>query len=402
MSAPSVTPVILRHHILQDGSCPVKIRVTHDRKSRYIPTTTKALKSEYDKDLHLKSTVITRLTPMLKNIDEILSSRMVQEWEIMDIGEVVRCIEEGLAPDKKFTLDFFKWGESFASTRPKYSAANYRTALSSFSRFLEKKELDISQVTSSLMRRYEAYLMERHGKNARAVSLYTSAIGAIHGEARKIYNDNESGNIKILNPFEFYKPPKQNQARKFALKPEVIQKLIDIREHLGELHKLAVDIFLLSFVTMGTNVPDLYEAEMHEDGIHYYRMKVRDRRPDKGEMLIRLEPVCSKLINDMKDPSGKRAFKLYHQYTAYKSIADKANDRLKEVAVAIGEKPFTIKAARHTWPSIAFSLGIHKSLINDCLCHVDPDMIVTDIYIKKDWSVLWEANKKVLEQFDWK
>jgi hypothetical protein len=26
---------------------------------------------------------------------------------------------------------------------------------------------------------------------------------------------------------------------------------------------------------------------------------------------------------------------------------------------------------------------------------------VTDIYINKDWSVLWKANTKVLKQFKW-
>jgi integrase len=104
----------------------------------------------------------------------------------------------------------------------------------------------------------------------------------------------------------------------------------------------------------------------------------------------------------MADPSGERAFMLHKRYSFYKSIADKANDRLKEVAKMIGVPSFTMYSARHTWASIAYSIGIPKSLINDCLCHVDPDMAVTDIYIEKDWSILWEANRRVLESFDWK
>jgi len=28
-------------------------------------------------------------------------------------------------------------------------------------------------------------------------------------------------------------------------------------------------------------------------------------------------------------------------------------------------------------------------------------MKVTDIYIDRDWTVIWEANRKVLELFDW-
>lgn len=402
MSAPSISPVILRHHIQHDGSCPVKIRITHYRKTKYLATTTTAQKGEYDKSLHLKPSVINRLNSLLIEIDSIIASKDTFEWEAMDVAQVTSYIEQHLAPEKKFTLDFFIWGEQVAASKPKYSGANYRTALSSFRKFLEKDEIDISMITSSLMRRFEAFLVEKHGKDARAVSLYTSSIASIHAEARKRFNDEETGKLKILNPFEYYTPPKQKPAKKFALKPEVIQKLINIRGELGEMHKLAVDIFLLSFVTMGTNVPDLYEATIEGDTIHYFRMKVRDRRHDKGEMLVRLEPICQKLIDDMRDQTNERAFMLHHKYTFYKSIADKANDRLKEVAALIGVKPFSMKAARHTWPTIANSIGIHKSLVNDCLCHVDPDMVVTDIYITKDWSVIWEANRKVLEQFEWK
>ena len=28
-------------------------------------------------------------------------------------------------------------------------------------------------------------------------------------------------------------------------------------------------------------------------------------------------------------------------------------------------------------------------------------MKVTDIYVKKNWSMLWDANKKALEQLKW-
>ena len=152
---------------------------------------------------------------------------------------------------------------------------------------------------------------------------------------------------------------------------------------------------------MGTIVPDIYEAKRKDDVVYYNRTKTKDRRYDKAEMRIRLEPICNELVSSMLDPDNERAFRLHTLYGTYKSIGDKANKRLKEVASILGVEAFTMYSARHTWASVAYSLGIPKSLINDCLCHVDPDMSVTDIYIKKDWSVLWEANRKVLESFDW-
>ena len=53
--------------------------------------------------------------------------------------------------------------------------------------------------------------------------------------------------------------------------------------------------------------------------------------------------------------------------------------------------------------TIAYSaaVGIDKQIVHEMLNHVDKNMKVTDIYIDRDWSVLWQANEKVLKLFDW-
>lgn len=401
MAKPSYKPVILYQQIRRDGTVNVKMRFTHKRKSKYIPTTVTAYSSDYDKEYNLKPSVIVKLSDMMKDIDAAIATKTVFEWEMLDIDEVCNYITEKLKPEEEFRLDFFEWGRQFVSKKTPGTQMHYNAALRSFEEFLGTGELDISKITSSLMRKFEAYLVDKYGKDARAVSSYTSSIAAIHTGARKMFNDNELGAIRIRNPFDFYNPPKQRPALKRTIEAQVIQKLINIREHLSEMHKLAVDTYLLSFCLMGSNIPDIYDATREGDVILYNRRKTRDRRFDKAEMRIRLEPICSSVISGLLDEDNERAFRYYKKYKLYHSIADKANDRLKDVAKVIGAPEFTIYSARHTWASLAYSIGIPKSLINDCLCHVDPDMAVTDIYIKKDWSVMWEANRKVLEQFKW-
>ena len=401
MSVPTFKPVILFQHVRRDGSCNVKMRITHKRKTKYIATTVTAFKGDYDKEFKLKNSILLRLSDLMKDIAAAIETKNTFEWDAMDVEQACAYIADKMAPAEEFRLDFFEWADRVVSTKSEGSASNYRSALNAFEKFLDTRVLDISKITSSLMRRFETHLVEKHGRDARAVSMYTSCIATIHTEARKTYNDNELGEVRIKNPFEFYNPPKQRPALKRTIEFDTIQRLISIREHLGEYHKLAVDIYLLSFCLMGSNIPDIYEAEREGDIIFYNRRKTRSRRYDKAEMRIRLEPVASTIFSDLMDPDNKRAFCFYIKYTKYQSIADKANDRLKEVAKVLEVEPFTIYSARHTWASIAYSIGIPKSLINHCLCHVDPDMAVTDIYIKKDWSVLWEANRKVLEQFQW-
>jgi hypothetical protein len=41
------------------------------------------------------------------------------------------------------------------------------------------------------------------------------------------------------------------------------------------------------------------------------------------------------------------------------------------------------------------------ALFHEALNRVDAGMSVTDIYIERDWSVIWEANSRVLALFDW-
>lgn len=407
MSVPTIKAVLLPHHIKADGSCNVKIRLTHNRKIKYIATTEFARKGDYNsKNLTIKNnSLIKRLATLIEEMQRVISEIGTFPVQTMTVEELAAYIEARLF-HKEFRLDFFEWAEEWIRKKKESgkgiaAAGNYASALKAFKTFSKRTNMDIREITSSLMRKFEEFLKETYGPEARSVSQYTACIASLHKQARLKYNDNELGIINIRNPFEFYKPPKQKIAPKRTLDPEVIQKLIDLRKTISGTYKKAVDVYLLSFALMGTNMPDLFEATRKDKVIQYNRTKTRDRRQDRAEMQIRMETICQQLFEDVIDESGERAFYLHKQFQLYTSATQFVNETLKEIAKFIGVKPFTMYSARHTWASIAYSIGIHKSLINDCLCHVDPDMEVTDIYIKKDWNVLWEANKKVLEQFKW-
>ena len=65
----------------------------------------------------------------------------------------------------------------------------------------------------------------------------------------------------------------------------------------------------------------------------------------------------------------------------------------------LGERTtVTFYSARHSWATIARNdCGIDKGTVNDALVHVDREMSITDLYIKKDYRLINEANKKVIE-----
>ena len=50
--------------------------------------------------------------------------------------------------------------------------------------------------------------------------------------------------------------------------------------------------------------------------------------------------------------------------------------------------------------SKARSLGVEKATIDECLVHAG-DLQLADVYIERDWRILWDAQEKVLAAFRW-
>ena len=183
--------------------------------------------------------------------------------------------------------------------------------------------------------------------------------------------------------------------------------MIDIRHELKGREKLGVDVFLISFALMGMNAPDLYTCQFKgEDILHYYRTKTRARRDDKAEMFVVIEKAVEPVLKEYFSKTGDTAFDFKNRYLTYILLGENVNEGLKKYSDRIGrttkEERITLYWARHSWATIAYACGVDKGVINDGLCHVDREMKVTDIYIKKNWKVIWDGNAKVMQQFKWK
>lgn len=397
------TPVIYSQYQRQDGTYSVKMRITLNRKSRYITTSEIATRSQLTKSLAIKDpALLSRLRELELRMRNAVSDLDVFTLSKMTIADVVEHMEHRI--NGNFRLDFFKFWEEAIQSKARGSRENYLIALHAFQRFIGRPALDISQVTSRLMREYESYLTEKHGKGARCVTAYTAAVAHIHSLARKKYNNDETMEQLIKNPFEYYKPPKQNAPAHRNVSPAIIQAMIERRRETSGMERKAVDAFLLSFALMGMNATDMLSCKHPIDGVIIYnRKKTCDRRADKAEMHVQIDSRIYPLFHEWAGKDDEHAF-IYHTiHTSNEQFNASLAHGLQKYRNRMGIPPkgLDFYSARHTWASIAYSIGIDKSIINDCLCHVDEAMKVTDIYINKDWSVLWEANRRVLDQFDW-
>lgn len=389
----SIKAELFRSYQKADGTYPVKIRVYYNGASKYLPTNITVKPSQLTgkmkvKDQALKATIDDLEGKYRKKVSKIPLD------ENLTLDKIVQALK---AKTGIFTLDFPTYFAGIAGPKPKGSRANYMCALHSLCNFMKMEHFDISLITSSLMHGYEKYLISKHGEGARAITLYIGAIEFVHSRAREEFNNEELGDIKVPNVFSSYSIPKRKPGR--ANKPisrDTLKLMIAQRKGLTGKERLGVDLYLMSFSLMGTNTPDLHSCTIEGDVVHYERTKTRARREDRAEMFIRIEPEVKEFLQE--HIKGNR-FDFSDRFKTYDALGRTANDGLKLWCGRNNIPPFTIYSGRHTWGTIAFSLGIDMYTINACLCHVDPNMRATNIYVERDWRILWEANSRVIREF---
>lgn len=148
---------------------------------------------------------------------------------------------------------------------------------------------------------------------------------------------------------------------------------------------------MLSFYLIGINTEDLLHLEAIEDGrINYIRAKTH--KP----ISVKVEDAARVLFDKYK--GEKFLLNVLDTYSSTHNWTAKVDATLKSIASRNGLPPITMYWARHTWATIAHGdLGISVGTIADALGH-QSDHKVTHIYIrKKDYSVVDEANLKVIK-----
>ena len=194
-----------------------------------------------------------------------------------------------------------------------------------------------------------------------------------------------------------------NVAEKRALSTEDIRRIFvlpysDMKVKGKQCRRdLALDCFKLSFCLMGMNSADLYNATDYDgEYITYCRTKTKDRRNDHAKMVVRVHPMIKELVDKYK--GEERVFNFHKRFSSMADFNRSINIGLKEIGKELGIENLQFYSARHSMATIAINdVRIDKWTVNEMLCHTDLSMKVTDLYIKKDFSPINEANFRLLE-----
>ena len=408
---------VYAHQKKADGTYNIKIRVTHKQRKKYLATPwyvgkedlTRSLKLKNQRYIDMVDDVIKRYRTICNNVGEGLDNMSVEQ-----IVELITAKKE----EEHFTLDIVAYTRAYIQKLFDIgrtgNAKAYQVAINSMVKFVGRESVDISEITVKFLNDWIRWISEQPArknckKGGRAQSLYLAEVRAMYNRAKKEFNDEEAGVIRIpFSPFAKVDIPKAPITRKRALTVEQMRELAkvpytSILQTGCNRYNLAKDVFLLSFLLIGMNAVDLYNATDYENGrITYQRTKTRYRRADGAEISIKIEPEAQALFEKYKDPTGKRVFKFYKLYSSMNGFSVALNKGLKKIGNLLGIDDLEFYAARHTWATIATNdAEVDKYTVHTALNHVDENMRVTDIYIRKSWDNIDRANRKVQDLMKW-
>jgi integrase len=404
-----------------DGTYNVRIRVINNRDVRRLSTNIYVTDADLTRSGKIKNQkVIDSCEDLVRKCREACNELGFGITSVT-IDKLVEMIKTHLEGKKEFQLDFIEYTVRKTAEMSAGTAEIYRNMISALKRYIKRDTISINEITSSFLKGFEKFLETEPNqstnrktdvsKSGRKVSAYLSCVRAMHNRAKDEYNEEDTGLIRIpYSPFKNFKIKAQQRTRKRALPTDVIQKIIDLpyeTEKTGgkwSRFNLAKDCFLLSFALVGMNSADLYSSDRAKNNIiTYNRRKTVTRRQDKAEMKVMIENCVLRLTEKYRDADGKRLFCFYRHYSDMKAFNKAINKGLKQIGKILEIEDLEFYAARHSWATIASSsaVGIDKYTVHEALNHSDSRMKVTDIYIDRDWSNIWNANKRVLELFDW-
>lgn len=408
---PTFKAEVYAHQKKKDGTYNVKIRITHNTKKKYLSTIWFVEKKDIAKSgkssFKLKNQVYIDYTDNLIRKYRGICDEIGEPLKNMSIEEVVRILESGGI--NEFDLDFTKFileeVDDLIQKGRIGSSNTLLNSLHSLQKFARKEVVMISEIKTSFLANFVQWLVEKEKLKASSISAIVGRLKMAHNLARKEYNDMDAGIMRIPNtPFTHLELPRAEQTRKRAIEAKSIYAIRELEYKKGNKHKnnsfnIAKDTFLLSFVLCGMNAVDLYNCTEYKDGrITYNRTKTKGRRADRAEISIKVDSRFRWLIDKYRDKSGKRVFSFYKMYSSVKALNASLNRGLKVIGDILGIDDLEFYSARHSWATIAINdIGIDKYTVHEALNHSDPSMKITEIYIKKSWKHIDEANAKVLD-----
>ena len=357
--------VVLRKKKNKDGTYPLALRITHNRKSSYIylqqhielkywDETSHKVKRSHPSSTRLNSFLLNKVTEA-NNI--ILEYKLKQQE--LSLDELKKRIS-----NKKNIESLFDYAEQYFETLE--TAQNYNRriaeepAINHFKKYLKNKDITFKDINVSLLEGYKAYLKGNLKVSERTIFNYLVVLRTLYKRAIK-----DGIAEKKTYPFGREKfRMKKPESLKIGLNEEEVKRLValQLNKNSGEYH--ARNLWLYSFYFAGMRASDVLLSrwsDFKDDRLYYVMGKNNKpgslKVPDKATEILEIYEYQKESANDLVFPDLKNIEDFSDKdrvQRRIKQVIRRLNRNLKELAKkAAIDKPLTMHIARHTFGNIS-------------------------------------------------
>ncbi|MBL7681752.1 MAG: site-specific integrase [Flavipsychrobacter sp.] len=353
--------IILRKEVKKDGTSPLAIRITKDRKSSYIYLEYSIKESDWDKEnqrvrkSHVNSARLNNY--LIKKRAEAVDSSI--DVESTKKTASAKNIRQKIKPTTGGTV--FEQADLYIRRLEEDGKYNQYSAGKPRVKHLKaylKTDIAFQDFTIQMIERFKAWLKSTYKMSERTAvnhlvilrSIFSQAIK--EGACEEKYYPFGKGKIKIKFP----------DSTKIGLTIEDIANLEAVKLEQPANH--ARNLWLLSFYFAGMRISDvlLLKWSDFQDGRLYYTMGKNDKGgslkiPDKAIAILKQYEHLKEKKTDLVFPDLK-GINLQNRFETQKRIASRTNtiDQLLRDDVSVAakvDKKLTMHIARHTFGNLS-------------------------------------------------
>ncbi len=404
---------------LADGTYPVKLRITYNRKRVYYNTGYHFTEEDFDRVISYRSKIrdksLKRSRIQDQQYKENFASLMRFEEKAKEVINELPVFSFQAFKHKFFDLSnhaelfdaFRHYIKELERNNQINTAMMYKTAMHSWEKLYKGKYLLMADITPKMLKDYETFMLRR-GRSITTVSIITRCVRRLFNIAikqgdvkRELYpfGDKDSGLYVVRNA--------QNIKR--ALAKNDIRKIFEYEPEEDSPEGFYRDIWIFSYLCNGMNMADicrLRHENIQGDSLVFARQKtiqnrkvvpiIADISPHIRGIIDRwgTKPVSPRdYIFDVLTPNGSAA----EEVAQVRQFTKMVNRYINRVAQKVGiEAKVTTYTARHSFATVLKQSGESVMYISEALGH--SNLRTTELYMKSfDSDKRKEAGRKLTD-----
>ncbi|MCK8491751.1 site-specific integrase [Spirosoma sp. RP8] len=352
--------IVLRKNQKADGTYPLAIRYTQDRKTFYTYLGHSVRLSDWDEKAHkVKKSYpnATRFNNMLAKAVADYNDKLL-ERETNNADTSVEAMRSAMIAAKENT--FFKQAAIYCDHLRKTGKSNQLSTdqprINRFREFMKSDNISFSEITAAVLKKFVVHLKHTRNVTDRTAVNHLVVI-------RTIYNQAITAGVADRKHYPFGKGKitiKFPDSLKIGLSADEV-KLLENAE-LSDAENHARNLWLISFYFAGMRVSDVLRlkwSDFQNDRLYYAMGKNLKggslKVPEKALRILEQYPHNNQhdlVFHDLA--SLPDLSKRYDVQIRIKTRTKSCNERLKHIAKKLGIiKPMTMHIARHTFGNLS-------------------------------------------------